>query len=242
MLQDARLDTRQVPISGEVRSNVSLVEPDGVVTKVNEPGPELGPAELQALVDAVVQNLQTAEWLACCGSLPPGAPVDIYAQLTRRAHEAGARVAVDTSGQPLAAALNARPDLVKPNADELAELVGTPLHTYGDVVDAADEVRRRGAGAVLASLGADGAILVDEVGATHSWCSVATVVSTVGAGDATLAGFLAGGADRATRIRTALQWGAAAVQHEGTLFHVDGTPDLVPVSRDVDRSRRLSPE
>jgi 1-phosphofructokinase len=242
LLHDARLDTRQVPISGEVRSNVSLVEPDGVVTKVNEPGPQLSPGELRALTDAVARNLGTAAWLACCGSLPPGTPVDLYAELVQRAHEAGVRVAVDTSGRPLEAALSARPDLVKPNLHELAELVGTQLNTYGDVVDAAQQVRRQGAGAVLASLGADGAILVDEVGATHSVCAVETVVSAVGAGDATLAGFLAGGADRLTRIRTALQWGAAAVQHEGTLFHAAGTSDLAPVTSHVERSRRLSPE
>jgi 1-phosphofructokinase len=240
MLRDAGLQTRPVPISGEVRSNVSLVEPDGVVTKVNEPGPELSPEELQTMAQTVVDNLQGAEWLACCGSLPLGAPVDLYADLTRRAHRAGVRVAVDTSGPPLEAALSAEPDLVKPNAHELAELVGTPLNTQGDVVDAAAQVRDRGAGAVLASLGADGAILLDDLGATHAQCAVATVVSTVGTGDAALAGFLAGGADRQKRIRTALQWGAAAVQHEGTLFDPDPTSDTVPVISEVDRSRRLT--
>jgi 1-phosphofructokinase len=241
MLHEAGLDTREVAIRGEIRSNVSLVEPDGVVTKINEAGPELGADELRALVDLVAENLGGAQWLACCGSLPPGAPVDLYAELADRAHRAGVRVAVDTSGEPLAAALSARPDLVKPNAHELAELVGRPLRTYGDVVDAAAEIRDKGVTAVLASLGADGAILVDARGATHASCAVETVVSTVGAGDATLAGFLAGGADRDTRLATALRWGAAAVQHEGTLFHHEGaTATPATITADLDRAHPLT--
>jgi len=240
MLHELRLETREVAVRGEVRSNVSLVEPDGVVTKVNEAGPELTLDELSALVDVAVQNLDGAEWLACCGSLPPGAPVDLYAELTRRAHRAGVRVAVDTSGPPLEAALAAGPDLVKPNADELAELVGRSLRTYGDVVDAASELRRRGVGAVLASLGADGAILVDDAGATHAWSRVETVVSTVGAGDATLAGFLAGGEDRGGRLRMALEWGAAAVQHEGTLFSPVGSAATVHAGTTIDPARPLT--
>src|SRR3954452_473896 len=117
MLHELGLETREVAIRGEVRSNVSLVEPDGVVTKVNEGGPELAAEELRALVDAVVQNLEGAAWLGGCGSPPPGAPVDLYAELPRHAHRAGVRVAVDTSGQPLEAALTAGAGLLQRNAE-----------------------------------------------------------------------------------------------------------------------------
>ena len=110
------------------------------------------------------------------------------------------------------------PDLVKPNVHELAELTGRVPRTLGEVIEAAQEVRRRGAGTVLASLGGDGAVLVDADGALWGQRPVNRVVSTVGAGDAMLAGYLSCRQGRAEALATALQWGAAAVQHEGTLF------------------------
>src|SRR5207249_8711914 len=85
------------------------------------------------------------------------------------------------------------PDLVKPNQEELAEAAGYEIHTLGDVVRAANVLRERGAATVLASLGADGAVLVDATGAYHGEARVDAVRGTVGAGDATLAGFLAAG-------------------------------------------------
>ena len=86
------------------------------------------------------------------------------------------------------------------------------------MIDAAQQVRRRGARTVLASLGGDGAVLVDADGALWGRAPVAKVVSTVGAGDAMLAGYLSCRGNRTEALATALQWGAAAVRHEGTLF------------------------
>ncbi|MBF9127550.1 1-phosphofructokinase [Plantactinospora sp. S1510] len=225
MLGRMELPVRVVTIRDEIRSNISLVEPDGTVTKVNEPGPELGADETEALVRTVLDNLAGAAWLACCGSLPVGVPVEVYARLARAARDRGVRVAVDTSGEPLRASLAGRPDLVAPNADELADLVGRPLRTLGEVVDAAREVRALGADAVLASLGADGALLVDAEVALYAEAPAARVVSAVGAGDAALAGFLHGGGRGAPALRTAVAWGTAAVQHGGTLFPAAAEPD-----------------
>ncbi|GAB3973687.1 hypothetical protein GCM10029978_053560 [Actinoallomurus acanthiterrae] len=121
MLRAAGLDYVAVPIDGEIRSNVSVLEPDGTVTKVNEPGPELSDAELKALIDAVVTIGERAEWIVGCGSLPVGAPAGFYAELVGAARRTPARIAVDGSGPPLAAVLAAGPDLIKPNVHELAE-------------------------------------------------------------------------------------------------------------------------
>ena len=127
----------------------------------------------------------------CAGSLPAGVPIDLYAQLTELGHRRQVNVVVDSSGPPLAASLPAGPDLIKPNEHELAELVGGDLDTLGDVIDAAEDIRRRGVGAVLASLGADGVILLDAAGALYAEAPVTRVVSNwVGAGDALLAGYL----------------------------------------------------
>src|SRR5690606_6852750 len=117
-----------------------------------------------------------------------------------------------TSGAALRAAVPAGPDLIKPNREELAEAVGGPVDTIADVVEAAGELRDRGARAVLVSLGAEGAVLVDDDGVLTGEAPVARPNSTVGAGDALLAGFLAGGARGPAALAEALAWGAAAVR------------------------------
>lgn len=219
MLSASELDAVIVTIDGDIRSNISLTQRDGTVTKINEPGPALSSAERDRLLSAVADNLAGARWLVCAGSLTTGAPADWYADFVKLGRRHGVSVVVDTSGDPLNECLAAGPDLVKPNVHELAELTGRLPTTLGDVVDAAEQVRQRGARAVLASLGADGAVLVDADGALWGQAPVARVVSTVGAGDAMLAGYLsAAESGRTAALAAALQWGASAVEHEGTLF------------------------
>jgi 1-phosphofructokinase len=195
LLGEHGIEAAGVPVAGSTRVNITLVERDGTLTKVNAAGPDLAPAEAEALLETVRTRSAEADWIACCGSLPRGLRPEWYAELVARTHRAGARVALDTSGAALTAALRERPDVVKPNAEELAEAVGRPLATVGDAVKAAEELRDRGAGAVLASLGADGQLLVDATGVWFGHAPADAVRSNVGAGDASLAGFLtAGGA------------------------------------------------
>jgi 1-phosphofructokinase len=239
MLDTAGLDTVIVPIDGEIRSNVSLTQPDGTVTKINEAGPLLSARERDGLLNAVEAQLSAATGLVCAGSLPAGLPTAWYGEVVELARRRGVFVAVDSSGAPLADSLSAKPDLVKPNVHELAELTGRLPRTLGDVIDAAQEVRNRGAGAVLASLGADGAALVDGDGALWGHAPVDRVVSTVGAGDAMLAGYLSCRLSRTDALATALQWGAAAVAHEGTLFSPSAFGIPATVTNDIDPKRPL---
>ncbi|MER7279372.1 1-phosphofructokinase [Dactylosporangium sp. NPDC000244] len=225
LLKAEGVEVLAVPIAGRTRSNITLAEPDGTVTKVNEPGPELVRAEFDEITDRVLARAGTADWAVLCGSVPPGLPADAYAQLCRRLHGAGIRVAVDTSGPALREAAAAGATLLKPNRDELAEVVGAPLTDLGDVVAAAQQLRDWGAQTVLASLGADGAVLVDADGVICGTCPVARPRSTVGAGDALLAGFLAGGARGAAALAEGLAWGAAAVSLPGS--RMPGPADLI---------------
>lgn len=240
MLTAAGLDTVVVPIAGEIRSNISLTQPNGSVTKINEAGPQLSPDETERLLAAVTAEVRGAGWLVCAGSLPAGMPAGWYRDVVEIGHSYGVPVAVDTSGEALTESLSAQPDLIKPNVHELAELTGRELHTLGDVIDAAQQVRHRGARTVLASLGADGAILVDDAGAVWGHAPVDKVVSTVGAGDAMLAGYLSSPYGRSEALATALQWGAAAVQTEGTLFSPNRSSAQVTLSATIDTGRRLS--
>ncbi|QUQ67746.1 1-phosphofructokinase family hexose kinase [Kutzneria sp. CA-103260] len=217
-------------VDGAVRTNVSLLEPDGTVTKVNEPGAELSEEDRSRLVGMALAA--GGELIAASGSLPPGVPSDFYAELVDRA---SVPVAVDTSGPALKAVVAARPMVVKPNLDELAELVGRRPQTLAGVVEAADAVRAEGARAVLVSLGADGALLVDESGPTHGESVVDRPRNTVGAGDALLAGFLAGG------LAEALAYASAAVRHLGTHAPPVTAADRASVRlhEHVDGNRRL---
>jgi 1-phosphofructokinase len=238
-LGDLGIDVVPVPISAVVRTNISLVEPDGTVTKVNAPGPQLSAEETAALTTATIGAIDGVSWVAGCGSLPPGAPDELYARLATAAHAAGARIAIDTSGPPLVAALCAEPDLIKPNADELADLVGRALTTVGEVLAAIREVRDRGARTVVVSLGADGALLVDDDGSWHATTPPVTPRSNVGAGDSLVAGLLAGGGRGPSALLTGVAYGTAAVQLPGTSVPGPDDLDLAAVTvaeADPDRS------
>lgn len=243
LLEHQGIRPRTVRISGPSRANVSLVEPDGTVTKINEPGPVMTTVEVAELLAVTADLAGGADWVVSCGSLPSGAPDDLHAEVVRRARAAGSRTAVDTSGDPLLAAVAAGPDLVKPNHDELAQAVGGPITTLGDTVAAARQLQARGARAVLASLGPDGAVLVGPDGVWHATCPVDRPVSSVGAGDATLAGYLTA-ADRAPdeALRMAVAFGAAAVQLPGTSMPgpLDLHPELVRVTDLLDLARPLA--
>ena len=222
---------RVVPVRGHARANLTLTDPDGVSTKINLPGAPLTDTEAAQLIEAVVAACQGARWLVLAGSLPPGVADDFYVDVIHAVRERwgtdAPRVAVDTSGAALAAVVErARPDLIKPNEDELAELAAVALETTGDASDLIHRVvalaqtfvpeRVRCA---LVTLGGDGAVLIDADGAWIGTPPPITVVSTVGAGDSSLAGFVLGdleGLDAAGRLRRAIQYGAAAASLPGS--------------------------
>jgi 1-phosphofructokinase len=242
LLTEAGIEYVRTPIAGAVRSNTAVTEPDGTVTKFNEPGPRMSDEEVDALVAATVEAAQGATWVVLSGSLAPGLPDDFYASVVRRLEGTGARVAVDTSGPALGAVLDAGPAVVKPNREELVEVTGRTISTIGDVVDAAQDVRRRGPATVLASLGRDGAVLVTEDLVVYAEPPPIAPVSTVGAGDSMLAGFLAAGGADAEALREALAWGSAAASLPGSTLPrpADLHRTSVTIHPEVARERLLS--
>lgn len=186
-LQDACLR-----LDGATRTNVKIIDPEqDTVTDLNFPGINAGPADLAAVADKIDLALkQGLDWVGLCGSLPAGLAPDSYSRLTEVARKGGARVALDTSGVPLAEALSARPDIIKPNIAELGELLGRTLAGPDEVVPAAREIVSRGVGLVVVSMGGKGAVMVT---ATESVLAVppnVAIASTVGAGDAMVAGLI----------------------------------------------------
>lgn len=250
-LRAAGIPTATLGIDGRVRSNITITEPDGTTTKVNEPGPTLSSRDEQALIDLVVTSSRRAEWLVLAGSLPPGLSDDFYARVVhdvRGATPAGTapRIAVDSSGRPFAALLESGVgvDLVKPNADELAELTGQgtgeslesdPLAAYA----AARTLVDRGCAAVLATLGSRGAVLVTAEGGWLATMPPIVPRSTVGAGDSSLAGYLVGdrrGDSPERRLAQAVAHGSAAASLPGS-----GMPATADTNPDSATVRSISP-
>jgi 1-phosphofructokinase len=227
-----------VPVDAPVRTNYTLAAPDGTTTKLNEPGVPLSVETRAALAQALRLHASGSRWVAISGSLPPGTPADWYAELVAFLRDTGARIAVDTSGEPLRALLDggssSAPDLLKPNSEELATLAGvSEADVLGDPEVALSAVRtlhEQGVAEVLLTLGGDGAVLSTGDGGLWSAQPPKIVVrSTVGAGDCSLAGYLLAdlaGASPDERLRTAVAYGAASASLPGsavpTPAQVDG--------------------
>jgi 1-phosphofructokinase len=235
-LADAGIDCRPSRPAGDIRINLTLTEPDGTTTKLNGPGAEVTAEHLEDLAETLVRHAADGDWTVLAGSLPPGAPASFYAELVPRLR-AVSQVAVDTSDAPLAALVDRlpedAPDLLKPNAEELASITGTEAAALETdpvaAAKAAHTLVERGVGAVLATLGARGAVLVQEDGAWYAPSPPTTVVSTVGAGDCTLFGYLLGSLrdlPAPDRLALAVTYGAAAAGLPGTTIPHPG--DLHP--------------
>ncbi len=224
-----------VPTGRPSRVNITVTEPDGTTTKFNDPGHELEESVLAAVAARLLERSQAGDWVVLSGSLPPGAPATWYADLTARLKHGGRLVAVDTSGEPLVAAVRsgtALPDLLKPNAGELASLTGddeTRLEADPRAaVAVAGQLVADGVGGVLVTLGAAGAALVTAHGAWLASPPPITLRSTVGAGDASLAGYLLAdlqGLDAPGRLREAVAYGAAAASLPGSTMPREGDLD-----------------
>jgi tagatose 6-phosphate kinase len=199
-----------VTVAGNTRRTVAVVDRSGGdTTQLNEPGPHIGAGEWAAFLGTYQELLPGSEAVALCGSLPPGIHVGAYAELIRLARTAGVPVLLDTAGEPLRRGIAARPDLVKPNADELAQLTGArePLRATRDA-------RRRGAHSVVASLGADGLLAVTPEGVWRAAPPSPVRGNPTGAGDSAVAGLLsalAEGLDWPDRLARAVALSTATV-------------------------------
>ncbi|WP_328781940.1 1-phosphofructokinase family hexose kinase [Streptomyces canus] len=210
-----------VPVTDPTRRTIAVVdEQSGDTTQLNEPGPTVTPAEWSAFQEAYEDLVPSVSAVALCGSLPPGVPVGAYAGLIRTAKAAGVPVLLDTSGEALRRGVAARPDILKPNADELSELTGShePLR-------AAQDARRRGALAVVASLGTRGLLATTPEGRWRAAPPARVHGNPTGAGDSLVAGLLSGLVEQLpwpARLTRAVALSAATV--------------LAPVAGEFDRA------
>ncbi len=235
---EAALERRGIPgryvrVDGETRTCLSVHDrSSGLLTEFYEAGVTLPtdrwPAVEERLSEALLDDpVGTVVLLA--GSLPPGAPIDAYRRLAVVAKAAGARAVVDVGGEPLRAALDAAPWLVKVNGDEASSVSGVAVVDAGAAMTAAGRLRELRAEHVLVTLGVDGAVLVGPAGAWRVGPPPELGPYSVGSGDAFMAGFLAAlrrEQDVAGALRLAAAAGAA-----NALIPGQGELDLADVER-----------
>jgi 6-phosphofructokinase 2 len=209
-----------VPINDETRSCYIISETDSSQQiRISTPGPRASAEEVNQLVERVWALRPAPDILVCGGSVPPGLPADIYAVIIRQAHEHGIKTILDSSGIYLKEGIIARPFLIKPNVREAEELLGRPLTSEKEMVDAARELVRQGVEIAVISRGKDGLVAADRLKSVKAVPPAVTALSTVGAGDSTVAGLAIAFEGEETLIhacRLAVAMGTAAVLTPGT--------------------------
>ena len=214
------------PTQSEVRLNPTIREPSaGEDLHVIEPDQPVTQDELSSFLETFQRHVGSADAVAFAGSCRPGIDAEIVKQIVEEANQAGVFSAVDSRGDPLRAATDAAPSLLKPNREELSQILQRELPTEESVVLGAEEVVKRGVGCVVASLGAEGAVLATPDGIWRAHAPTVEAANTVGCGDAMLAGLVASQL-RGLPPAEMLRYGIAA----GTVNVSLDTPGHIPLS------------
>jgi len=213
------IQDRFVRIPGLTRTGIKIIDPvDGATTDINYPGLTPTATELEQLFERVRETAQSSDWAVLTGSLPPGVRVTVYAELIELLHSLNCKVALDTSGAPLQAAMAAVPEFIKPNIHELEEFAGRPLSSLAEISAEAAKLVDQGVSIVAVSMGEHGALIQDRQSSLRIYPLQVEVKSTVGAGDAMVAGILAGlssNLDIAEAGRLGAAFSSTALTHTG---------------------------
>ena len=199
-----------VQLDGETRTNMKIVDKSNrEETEINEPGAEVNSEQLDDLKRKVLNTASAEDSVVLTGSLPPGVPTDIYADLINQLQAKNIKVFLDASGKSLKQGITAKPYLIKPNINELETLVGRELSTVSEMVQAAEKLHEQGINIVVVSRGAEGSLVISD---TDNYQVVPPDVesnSTIGAGD-TLVGVLALKLEKGDSLAAAIQYATAA--------------------------------
>lgn len=175
-------------VEGETRTNTKVFESNGAVTELNEPGPVIGQAQLDELMRKLEGYAGKETLFILAGSIPNGVDKNIYAQIIRMVHERGAKVLLDADGELFRNALEAGPDIIKPNRVELEEYAGIDYRaSETELLQMAKKLMAKGIETVAVSMGRSGAMFVREGYEVKCPALSVKAHSTVGAGDAMVA-------------------------------------------------------
>lgn len=201
-------------IAKETRTNLNIISEDGFVTEVLEPGPEISEQERINFLEQFRALVNESEIIVISGSVARGIEDDYYAKMIEICHEAGKKVLLDTSGEPLKRAIEAKPYLIKPNKRELEYVMGRKLENEAEVIEAAKELLKKGIEVVVATMGERGLVCVTQTEAYRVVPPKVKMVNTVGSGDCVVAVLTMGiknGDDLRETLRKAVALSAASV-------------------------------
>jgi 1-phosphofructokinase family hexose kinase len=210
-----------IEIADSLRTCIALQDAGGQITEILGQGPLLDSAQQETLLRAFRRGVDDSDLVVLSGSLPRGFPPTTYAELATYVRDAGKRCLVDAGGELLLHAAKARPFLVKPNRDEISELLGRPVDDLAAAVDSVRELRARGVAMPVVTMGALGAVTADANGVWHAAIELAQVRNTVGSGDCLLAGMTVGmtrNMNLEETLRLGVACGAANAQGQETGF------------------------
>lgn len=186
-LEKERIRSRFIVMEEETRSNMNIIDREGYVTEILEPGPVVSEAVLEAFILLYRDLCRQAELIVLSGSAACGIPKDIYRSLIEIAKETGSRVLLDSSGELLVEGVESLPFLVKPNQRELEYLFKEKLRYEDQLVEAASILQKKGIERVVVSLGKGGLVYVDGTVRLRARPPKIKVVNTVGCGDSVVA-------------------------------------------------------
>ena len=185
-----KIEDRFVRIAGQTRVGIKVTDPVlRQTTDINFPGPAPAADDLEALRERLATT--DGVWFAVAGSLPPGVDAGVYREMIAGLKARGSKVLLDASGEAFRLAIEAAPNVIKPNIHELEALMGRSLHGEAEIIEAGRELAGRGIELVAISMGRDGACFITEKAIVIARPPEIEVKSTVGAGDAMVAGILA---------------------------------------------------
>ena len=202
------------------RTNLKVVDPVlGTNTDINEPGKPVSPEDLQKVWQKITLAVKPGDTVVFAGKNPPEMDDTLLATWVRKLKMLDVRVCVDTVGVPMQLALKEKPDIIKPNREELSEFMGRELRTVDEVLQAAEELVESGVGLVAVSMGGEGALFVTADQRIRGYSPKVPVASTVGAGDAMMAALVhysAAGCSLEETARRAVAVGSATVMFSGS--------------------------
>ncbi|MDD3279525.1 MAG: 1-phosphofructokinase [Lachnospiraceae bacterium] len=188
VLNQKNIENDFIWVEGETRTNTKVFSENGGVTELNEPGPVISEEHMNKLLEKLESYAGKDTLVVLAGSIPAGVPKDIYAQIIKKVHAKGASVLLDADGEMFRKALEAGPDIIKPNRDELEEYAGIDYRaSEEELLEIAEKLHEKGITTVAVSMGKSGAMLLKDTYKVKCPALSVKTHSTVGAGDAMVA-------------------------------------------------------
>ncbi len=214
-----RLNCRTMTLPGRIRENITIHTEGADETRISFPGFSAGESLLAEVRGALDDAVESDCFVTFTGSLPGGVSMASVREFLDWLRERGARVVIDSKSFGLSDLIEARPYLIKPNREEISAYLGREIRSFDEVKEAAGELHEQGIEHVMISLGEKGALLLCDEGYYVATPPAIQAISTIGAGDSSIGGFLAAAAEGESapeRLRRAVAYGSAACMTEGT--------------------------